>query len=86
LEDQAHVAKMRANADADFYTAQKKGEANKLLLTKEYLEVKRIDAIAANNKIYYGSHIPNFFLGNDWHSLGTSGQSIAQKGASDAKA
>jgi len=79
LEDQAHLAKMLTHADADFYTAQKKGEANKLLLTPQYLEVMRIEAIAANNKIYYGSNIPNFFLGTDWHSLTTSGTLATQK-------
>jgi len=69
LEDQSHLAKMKARADADYYTALKKTDGNKLLLTAEYLELKRIDAISTNNKIYYGSNIPNFFLGNDWNSL-----------------
>jgi len=85
LEDQAHLAKMKARADADFYTALRKSEANKLLLTPDYLEVKRIDAISTNNKIYYGTNIPNFFLGNDWHSLASAAET--QKTVStDAKA
>lgn len=29
---------------------------------REYLELRRIEAIAANNKIYYGADIPNAFL------------------------
>jgi len=69
LEDQSHLAKMKARADADHYTALRKSEANKLLLTPQYLEVKRVEAVATNNKIYYGPSIPNFFLGSDWHSM-----------------
>lgn len=32
---------------------------------REFLELRRIEAIAANNKIYYGSNIPNVFLPTD---------------------
>ncbi len=31
-------------------------------LSPEYLEFIRIQAIASNNKIYYGTSIPNMFL------------------------
>jgi len=86
LEDQAHLAKMKARADADYYTALRKAEANKLLLTAEYLEVKRIEAISANNKIYYGTNIPNFFLGSDWNNLAASSVTAeTHKPTSDAK-
>jgi len=56
-------------------------------LTPEHLEVKRIEAIAANNKIYYGTNIPNFFLGSDWQhlTLPTTASPDAQKIATDAK-
>lgn len=62
LEDESHLASQRAKADADFYRAGREADANRLLLTKEYLDLKRIEAISANNKIYYGSDIPNMFL------------------------
>ncbi|GMT03305.1 hypothetical protein PENTCL1PPCAC_25479, partial [Pristionchus entomophagus] len=58
LDDEAHLARNRAHADAEYYTNQKAAEANKLLLTPEYLELQRVEAIANNNKIYYGSDIP----------------------------
>ena len=32
---------------------------------REYLELKKIEAIAANNKIYYGSSIPSVFLNSE---------------------
>jgi hypothetical protein len=62
LEDQTHLARMRARADADFYGNQKASESNRVLLTKEYLELRRIEAIATNNKIYYGASIPQAFI------------------------
>lgn len=66
LEDQSHLARMRARADADFYSAQKLTSANELLLSPAYLELKRIEAIAANNKVFYGESIPNIFLKSDY--------------------
>eukprot|EP00080_Pristionchus_pacificus_P010769 PDM70789.1 erl-1 [Pristionchus pacificus] len=65
LDDEAHLARQRAHADAQLYNAQREAEANRLLLTPEYLELKRIDAIGSNNKIYYGNEIPNIFLPSD---------------------
>lgn len=62
IENEIQQEKLRAKADAEFYEAQKKAEANKLLLTKEYLELVKIEALSKNNKIYYGERIPNVFL------------------------
>ncbi|KAM6965063.1 erlin-2 [Aplochiton taeniatus] len=62
IEDSAFLAKMRAKADADFYTANRLAEANKLKLTPEYLQLMKFKAIAANSKIYFGSDIPQMFV------------------------
>lgn len=62
IEDQAHLAKHRAMADAEYYTTIKQIEANKLKLTPEFLESLRIQAVAQNNKVYYGPSIPNIFI------------------------
>jgi len=32
------------------------------MLTPEYLEMKKYEALAANNKIYFGNSIPNMFV------------------------
>jgi hypothetical protein len=45
------LARERARADAEFYTIERKAAANKLLLTKEYLELKRTEAIQFNSKV-----------------------------------
>ncbi|XP_046698028.1 erlin-2 isoform X2 [Silurus meridionalis] len=62
IEDSRILARQKARADADFYTAQKAAEANKKKLTPEYLQMMRHKAIAANSKIYFGSEIPRMFL------------------------
>merc|ERR1739848_841993 len=62
INDQVHLAKEKSRADAEFYKIQKAAEANALLLTKEYLNLKKVEAMAVNNKVYFGPDIPNMFL------------------------
>lgn len=62
IEDSIHKAKQTTKAEADFYHLKKQAEANKALLTREYLELKKLEALANNNKIYFGSDIPNMFI------------------------
>merc|ERR1719342_183004 len=54
LTDQMHLAKEKSKTDAEYYKIQKQAEANRLLLTQEYLELKKIEAMANNNKVYFG--------------------------------
>merc|ERR1719186_1324840 len=65
INDQMHVAKEKSKTDAEFYKIQKQAEANKLLLSKEYLELKKVEAMATNNKVYFGPDIPNMFISED---------------------
>ncbi|KAG8552643.1 hypothetical protein GDO81_004620, partial [Engystomops pustulosus] len=62
IEDSAFLAREKARADAEYYTAYKLAESNKLKLTPEYLELMKFQAISANNKIYFGNDIPSMFL------------------------
>lgn len=62
IEDETHVAKIIARADAEFYSQKKLSEGNKVKLTPEYLEFMRIQAVAKTNKVYYGNNIPNMFV------------------------
>ena len=41
-----------------------------LLLTAEYLELKKYEALSQNNKIYFGNSIPTMFA--DHGSMGTA--------------
>lgn len=62
IENEIQAEKLRTSADTEFYRIQKEAEANKLLLTKEYLELVKYQSLSQNNKIYYGEKIPNIFL------------------------
>ncbi|XP_063146678.1 erlin-1-like [Candoia aspera] len=65
LEDAAYLAREKAKADAEYYTAQKAADSNKLKLTPAYLELMKYQAIATNSKLYFGSSLPtNLFLGS----------------------
>ncbi|CAM36358.1 Erlin [Caenorhabditis elegans] len=70
MEAESNLASERSKADAEFYKAQKQADSNKILLTKEYLELQKIRAIASNNKIYYGDSIPQAFV------MGTTQQTV----------
>ncbi|KAL8173863.1 UNVERIFIED_CONTAM: Erlin-2, partial [Gekko kuhli] len=62
IEDAAFLAREKAKADAECYTALKVAEANKLKLTPEYLQLMKYKAVASNSKIYFGKDIPNMFM------------------------
>lgn len=62
IEDDTHVAKEKAWADAEFYKVQKEIEANTKKLSKEYLEYVKYQAIAQNTKVYFGDRIPSMFM------------------------
>merc|ERR1719333_245409 len=62
INDQMHLAKEKSRADAEFYKIERSATANKRLLSKEYLELKRIEAMSVNNKVYFGPDIPNMFI------------------------
>jgi len=58
IKDAMHLDHEKALADAHYYMTMKNAEANKLLLTAEYLELMRYQNIASNTKIYFGDRIP----------------------------
>ncbi|XP_039292789.1 erlin-1-like [Nilaparvata lugens] len=62
IEDTMHIATQKSRADADFYQTQKQAEANALLLTPQFLELKKYEAIANNTKVFFGADIPKMFL------------------------
>jgi len=62
INDDIHLTKEKSRADAEFYKIERSATANKLLLSKEYLELKKIEAMSVNNKVYFGPDIPNMFI------------------------
>ena len=63
--DQIVTNRQKSRADADFYSLERQAKANQLLLTPEYLELKRYESITANTKLYFGTNIPTLFMGGD---------------------
>jgi erlin len=57
-----HIAQQRSRSDAEFYQMHQLADANKALLTPQYLELRKYESISQNNKIFYGSDIPNMFV------------------------
>merc|ERR1712183_795557 len=62
IEDSIHLAREKSKSDAEFYRVHKMAEANKLLLTSEYIEMKRIESLSNNQKVYFGPDIPTMFV------------------------
>uniref|UniRef100_S4RY23 ER lipid raft associated 1 n=1 Tax=Petromyzon marinus TaxID=7757 RepID=S4RY23_PETMA len=62
LEDTAFLARQTTKADAEYYTALKTAESNKVKVTNNFLELMRYQAISANAKVYFGRDIPSMFL------------------------
>lgn len=50
IENEIHLAREKSHADAEFYRLKQQAEANKLLHTPEYMELKKYEMLAKNNK------------------------------------
>lgn len=89
IEDESHVARMKARADADLYGAKSEAEANEVRLTAQYLEYQRIQALASISKVYYGPDIPSLLMDSASYKPDTvavtSSQSITDSEKVDSK-
>ncbi|CAG2114008.1 unnamed protein product, partial [Medioppia subpectinata] len=61
IEDDMFFNREKMRADAEYYTKEKLAEGNHLLLTKEYLQLKKYESVSQNTKIYFGTDIPQMF-------------------------
>lgn len=59
IEEQIYISTENAKAEVELYATKKNAEANELLLTPEYLELKHYEAIGNRTKVYYGPDIPS---------------------------
>ncbi|XP_023547036.1 erlin-2-B-like [Cucurbita pepo subsp. pepo] len=74
IDNHIYLAREKSLADANYYRVLKEAEANKLKLTPQFLELKFIEAIADNTKIFFGDKVPNMvldqrLLGNFLHQV-----------------
>ncbi|KAH9395187.1 Erlin-2 [Tyrophagus putrescentiae] len=72
IEDDMMFNREKMTADAEYYTKAKVAQANELLLTPQYLELKRTEAVAANAKVYFGANIPSMFYASEGGSSASS--------------
>lgn len=63
IEDEMHLAREKAQTDAEFYKMQQQAEVNKVLFTREYIELRKYDSLSKNTKVYFGKDIPQTFIG-----------------------
>ncbi|KAK4260999.1 hypothetical protein QN277_004055 [Acacia crassicarpa] len=82
IENQMYLAREKSLADADFYRVTKEAEANRLKLTPEFLELKFIEAIASNTKIFFGDKVPNMIF--DQRLLGNFFKNVSRKAIEEA--
>jgi regulator of protease activity HflC (stomatin/prohibitin superfamily) len=75
IDNSMYMAREKSLADANFYRVMKEAEANNMKLTPQFLELKFIEAIANNTKIYFGDKIPNMVL--DQRLLGNYLQKVS---------
>ncbi|CAN6471117.1 unnamed protein product [Victoria cruziana] len=59
IENEMYLAREKSLADAHYYRMLREAEANRLKLTPEYLELRFIEAISNNSKIFFGDKVPN---------------------------
>ncbi len=85
IEDEMHLAQQKSRTDAEFYRIAKEAESNQLLLTKEFLELKRYEAMANNQKVYFGPDIPGTFVNSDCDAAKSSKDAVLLTNAKTGK-
>lgn len=77
IENAVHLEREKALADAELYKAQKKAEANELLLTENYLKLQQIISQSSISKIYFGEKIPSVIMGVEDSTTRVISQNLA---------
>ncbi len=62
IENEIELARRKTQADAEHYASEQRARGNLLVFTPEFLEYKRIEALAGNTKVYFGDKIPPMFV------------------------
>jgi len=69
IEDQVHLDREKAFADAQLYKAKKEVEGNTLILTGSYLQLSKTKSLATNAHIVFGDQIPkSLFVSDQKHN------------------
>jgi hypothetical protein len=71
----------RQEAEAEAFRRKKEAEANKKLLTPQYLDSQKYASLSGNSKVYFGPNIPTFFQDASVHTLPQQQQQTTAAGA-----
>ena len=62
IDTQMILTRQRAEADSAAYSTQQSAEANRELLTPEYLALRSVEALSGSTRTYFGPGIPSTFV------------------------
>ncbi|CAN0068821.1 unnamed protein product [Scytosiphon promiscuus] len=62
IDDEIHVGREKAYADAIYYAHIKEADSNDRLLTDNFLEYSRILSMGNTSKVYFGEKLPGVFV------------------------
>jgi len=62
IEDEMHVARQKSISDAEYYKHNLTAAINKMMHTKEFIEIKKYEALKENSKVYFGPDIPKMLF------------------------
>eukprot|EP00457_Paulinella_chromatophora_P009525 gb/GEZN01009593.1/.p1 GENE.gb/GEZN01009593.1/~~gb/GEZN01009593.1/.p1 ORF type:complete len:318 (-),score=59.91 gb/GEZN01009593.1/:274-1227(-) len=62
IEDMMMLEREKGFAEAKYYSVLKEAEADRLTLTKAYLELKKLEALMENSTFIYGDDIPDTLI------------------------
>lgn len=65
IEDQMHLDREKAQADAAAYHTISRARANEQLLTDNFIAYTALHVWANNTKVYFGEKIPSVYLGEE---------------------
>lgn len=82
IDNEMNVAREKSMADAYYYRLVKEAEANSLKLTPQFLELRFIEAISNNTKMFFGEKIPNMVF--DQKLLGNFLERVDKKSRSES--
>jgi len=62
IDNDMHLARQKAQSDAEFYQASREAEANRARITPELIQLEAVRAMANNTKVFFGDKLPNIFI------------------------
>ena len=59
IDNDMHLARLKARSDAEFYAATREAEANRARITPEFIQLEAVRAIANQTKVFFGEKLPS---------------------------